>query len=313
MDWPTSLAATASTSPNSRRVPFKRAGPSRELSPVRVIAEGVGAVWAALMHRWSALNERQRALLGRIAEGEDPGGWAPGEWRSAYALRDGGLLTVRRGEDEAHLQVTEAGTFYLQNGHHSDHPMSRRRATEEASAGKAATGPVPYSESPVARARRAKATKLIERIVAEGRVIVSDPDEHEVTEWRRVINCAKRHGLETQGKRIEETSYGPPRTGDVPGCHEERPVTRLQPADRLDRRAEVVHRPVDRVADHGDQLRLGRVDRLHDLLGEPGPQDRAHEARADVPSGACGVWTSLGPASILHDGPSTGSADRFRF
>ncbi len=44
--------------------------------------------------------------------------------------------------------------------------------------------------------------------MAEGRVIVSDPDEDEVTEWRRVINYAKRHGLEPQGKRIEKTSFG---------------------------------------------------------------------------------------------------------
>ncbi|MFF4259692.1 hypothetical protein ACFY1L_51900 [Streptomyces sp. NPDC001663] len=67
---------------------------------------------------------------------------------------------------------------------------------------------MPYSQRPVARARRAKATELIERLVAGGRVILSDPYEDEVTEWRRVINYAKRHGLEPQGKRIEKTSCG---------------------------------------------------------------------------------------------------------
>ncbi|WP_249125991.1 hypothetical protein [Streptomyces sp. A2-16] len=36
---------------------------------------------------------------------------------------------------------------------------------------------------------------------------MSDPDEDEITEWRRAINYAKRHGLEPQGKRIEKTSY----------------------------------------------------------------------------------------------------------
>ncbi|MGQ4386589.1 hypothetical protein [Streptomyces sp. SAS_270] len=37
---------------------------------------------------------------------------------------------------------------------------------------------------------------------------MNDPDEDEITEWRRVINYAKRHGLEPQGKRIEKTGYG---------------------------------------------------------------------------------------------------------
>ncbi|MET7730683.1 hypothetical protein ABZT02_04895 [Streptomyces sp. NPDC005402] len=61
----------------------------------------------------------------------------------------------------------------------------------------------PYSERPVARARRAKAHELIERLVAGGRVRITDPDDDEVAEWRRVVNYAKRHGLEPAGKRIE--------------------------------------------------------------------------------------------------------------
>ncbi|WP_259471828.1 hypothetical protein [Streptomyces shenzhenensis] len=65
-----------------------------------------------------------------------------------------------------------------------------------------------YSERPVARARRAKAQELIERLVAEGRVRITDPDDDEVAEWRRVVNYAKRHGLEPAGKRIEKVPYG---------------------------------------------------------------------------------------------------------
>ncbi|MFF9773613.1 hypothetical protein ACF1HJ_08065 [Streptomyces sp. NPDC013978] len=68
----------------------------------------------------------------------------------------------------------------------------------------------PYSERPVARARRAKAQELIERLVAEGRVRISDPDDDEVAEWRRVVNYAKRHGLEPAGKRVEKVPYGGP-------------------------------------------------------------------------------------------------------
>ncbi len=62
----------------------------------------------------------------------------------------------------------------------------------------------PYSERPVARARQAKAQELIERLVAEGHVRIADPDDDEVAEWRRVVNYAKRHGLEPTGKRIEK-------------------------------------------------------------------------------------------------------------
>ncbi len=130
--------------------------------------------------RWSPLNERQHAHLRRLADGGDFGDWEPGEWRSAYGLRDRGLLAIQRGEDGAHLQVAEAGTFYLRNGHHPEHRVHAKRAAADATGGKPSTGPTPYSERPFARARRAKATELVERLVAEGRVIVSDPDEDEI-------------------------------------------------------------------------------------------------------------------------------------
>ncbi|MFJ6656894.1 hypothetical protein ACIQNG_11085 [Streptomyces sp. NPDC091377] len=68
----------------------------------------------------------------------------------------------------------------------------------------------PYSERPVARARGAKAQELIERLVAEGRFRITDPDDDEVAEWGRVVNYAKRHGLEPAGKRIEKVPYGGP-------------------------------------------------------------------------------------------------------
>ncbi|MGW4840371.1 hypothetical protein [Streptomyces globisporus] len=68
----------------------------------------------------------------------------------------------------------------------------------------------PYSERPVARVRRAKAHELIERLVAQGRVRIIDPDEGEVAEWRRVVNYEKRHGLEPAGKRIEKVPCGGP-------------------------------------------------------------------------------------------------------
>lgn len=104
------------------------------------------------------------------------------DWRSADALRDGGVLMID--DDSAVAGGGESAT--------------------------SASPRTPYSERPVARARRAKAHELIERLVAEGRVRITDPDDDEVAEWRRVVNYAKRHGLEPAGKRIEKVPYGGP-------------------------------------------------------------------------------------------------------
>lgn len=155
--------------------------------------------------RRSAPNERQRALLERLAMGEeDVGAWAPGDWRSAYALRDRGLLRVSRGGGKVFAEVTEAGRSYLHHGRHSDAP-----ALAEGGESSGASGPrTPYSERPVARARRAKVRELVERLVTEGRVRFADADDDEIVEWRRVVNYAKRHGLEPEGKRIEKVPYG---------------------------------------------------------------------------------------------------------
>ncbi|MEU5837757.1 hypothetical protein ABZ820_29360 [Streptomyces diacarni] len=64
--------------------------------------------------------------------------------------------------------------------------------------------PTPYSERPIPLARRAKAIRLIEQLTTKPRVTISAPTEEEVTEWRRVIDFAKRHGLVPEGKHIEK-------------------------------------------------------------------------------------------------------------
>jgi hypothetical protein len=168
------------------------------------------------------LNERQRALLERLAAGEKTGAWASGEWRSAYALRDRGLLTVGKSGEDIHVEVTAAGRFYLRHGRHPHDPTYAGDGVQAVSVGSSvptksgarreATGrkrsPMPHNERPVARARRAKAQELVARLVAEGRVRFADPDDDEVAEWRRIVDYAKRHGLEPQGRRIEKVRFG---------------------------------------------------------------------------------------------------------
>ncbi|MGW1866144.1 hypothetical protein ACWCPS_11360 [Streptomyces mauvecolor] len=155
------------------------------------------------MHRWSPLNERQLALLSRLASdkgSEEP--WDPGEWRTAYALRDRGLVAIKRSEGEVDAKVTETGAFYIQHGHHPDDPAhGEKKITKGRGVG--GTRSMSYADRPVALARRTKAKELIERLLTDRRVTITEPDDTTVTEWRRVIDYAKRHDLVPEGKRIE--------------------------------------------------------------------------------------------------------------
>lgn len=118
-----------------------------------------------------------------LVSGAGGGASMPSGWRSADTLRGGGGLLI---DDDS--------------------------AVADGSELTAPANPVtPYSERPVARAQREKAHELIERLVAEGRVRITDPDDDEVTEGWRVVNYAKRHGLAPAGKRIEKVPYGGPR------------------------------------------------------------------------------------------------------
>ncbi len=96
----------------------------------------------------------------------------------------------------AGVQVASAGTLAFKESGARREVTARKRS------------PMPYSERPVARARRAKALELVERLVAEGRVCLDDLGDDEIVEWRRVVDFAKRHGLEPQGKRIEKVRNG---------------------------------------------------------------------------------------------------------
>ncbi|WP_405889859.1 hypothetical protein OG427_07375 [Streptomyces sp. NBC_00133] len=109
-----------------------------------------------------------------------------------------------KGSDSVRVEATEAGRFYLQHGHHPD-GVAFAHGGESLVPSESST---PYSPRTVARARRVKAQELVERLVAEGYVRFADPDDDEAAEWHRVVNYAKRHGMEPEGKRIEKVPYG---------------------------------------------------------------------------------------------------------
>jgi hypothetical protein len=54
----------------------------------------------------------------------------------------------------------------------------------------------------IADKRRAAATELITKLTADGPLSIHNPDNDTITEWRRVIDFAKRNGLVPAGKRI---------------------------------------------------------------------------------------------------------------
>ncbi|MFJ1848674.1 hypothetical protein [Streptomyces sp. NPDC088166] len=112
-------------------------------------------------------------------------------------------MTIKRRGGEADAQVTKSGVFYLQHGHHPDDPAHAGEAQTAQRKEAGITRSASYADRPVALARRTKAKELIERLVPDRRVIISEPDDTTVTEWRRVIDYAKRHGLVPEGKRIE--------------------------------------------------------------------------------------------------------------
>ncbi|MDX2960164.1 hypothetical protein [Streptomyces acidiscabies] len=219
------------------------------------------------MERRPTPNERQRALLERLAAGEEPGAWAPGDWRSAYALRDRGLLTVDKGGGAARAEITEAGRFYLRHGRYPDDAVPAEHGGSSVPVESSAS----YGERPVARARRAKARELVERLLAEGHVRFAHADDEEIAEWRRAVNYAKRHGMEPEGKRIEKVPYGLAglefflAEGPHPNARSQRPEADA-PAVRVPTRLGSLHPVVAGLKDDEGRLVMPSVLRRRSLL-----------------------------------------------
>ncbi|HST81684.1 MAG TPA: hypothetical protein VLL08_08120 [Kineosporiaceae bacterium] len=181
------------------------------------------------MHRWDPLNERQLDVLTRIAAGEDLGAPEHSSLRaSANAVRNRGLLAISKRGGVWRAEVTGAGQYYLEHGHHPDHPLHGLADAAEARSDAQLRGhrggrpdtrskrPEPSSARPrgersaspagptLIERRQAAAEELVARLVAERRVIVSAPTEAEATYWRQIVDFAKRRSLVPEGHRIEK-------------------------------------------------------------------------------------------------------------
>ncbi|MFJ2029006.1 hypothetical protein [Streptosporangium sp. NPDC087985] len=62
-------------------------------------------------------------VLQRIGKSQEPvSAKTPELARTVYALRDRGLVTTPRKDGFWQAEITEAGRFYLEHGHHPDRP-----------------------------------------------------------------------------------------------------------------------------------------------------------------------------------------------
>jgi hypothetical protein len=172
----------------------------------------------------SHLTDRQRAILQRVADGDDLADAPAGDKRSTGALHDCGLVAVRRSPWQA--AITDAGRFYLEHGRYPDktrnratvqvkrHAEQRPSTSNETRAQPAATSSLtpasrkrspPHTTARISAERRTAAVELVDELIAMGEKVVKPVDEAVLTHWRRVIDFAKRNQLVPAGKRIEKT------------------------------------------------------------------------------------------------------------
>ncbi|MFJ6136917.1 PE-PGRS family protein [Kitasatospora sp. NPDC092286] len=165
------------------------------------------------MLRWSPLNERQLGLLARIGGSGSPvTSGEPELALTARALKGRGLIAMPKGEGvKWRAEITDAGRFYLEHGHHPDRPAAAPKPVTKA---KGLAGPAPQSRSaeagpPEAQAgaqtptvrqqpktpkesRAANGQALIEQVQQAGGILkISDPSPEERARLRRAFDAAR--------------------------------------------------------------------------------------------------------------------------
>ncbi|WP_160049952.1 hypothetical protein [Nocardiopsis sp. FR4] len=165
------------------------------------------------MRRWDPLNELQLSVLSKIAEGVDLSSREGAKYRrSAYALRDRGLVTAGRKQGRWQAHVTDAGRFYLKHGHHPDRPSD-----EESPKKRERPAEVERKRARASRSTPSDdAAKLIADLNAAGGVLrFESPDGETRAHYRRVIDRAKRYSLVPEGTSLRYTGRS---AGDLVVC-----------------------------------------------------------------------------------------------
>ncbi|WP_406154138.1 PE-PGRS family protein [Streptomyces sp. NBC_01023] len=162
------------------------------------------------MHRWSPLNDRQLALLTHIRDGTDPvTSDSPELALTARALKERRLITMPKQDGKWQAEITDAGRFYLEHGHHPDRPEPAPRKPRSAAHG--AKAPVasrpqqdaaPPSETKPTSQRVLKPPRpspaaigpaLIKQVQEAGRFLrIPGPSDAERARYRRAFDAARQ-------------------------------------------------------------------------------------------------------------------------
>ncbi|WP_060886698.1 hypothetical protein [Streptomyces caniscabiei] len=162
------------------------------------------------MHPWSPLNDRQLGLLTRIGDGTDPvTSDSPELALTARALKERRLITMPRQGGKWRAEITDAGRFYLEHGHHPDRPEpaqrkqrlagSEQRARAIPSPQKQAAAPSTTKPAPQRAAKPPQPSSaeigaaLIAEVQQAGRFLrIPNPSDEERARYRRAFDAARQ-------------------------------------------------------------------------------------------------------------------------
>ncbi|MEU5343654.1 PE-PGRS family protein [Streptomyces sp. NPDC020766] len=162
------------------------------------------------MHPWSPLNDRQLALLTRIEDGSDPvTSESPELALTARALKERRLITMPKQSGKWQAEITDAGRFYLEHGHHPDRPEPAQRKQRSAgpeqqtrtapSPQKQATAPSTTKPAPQRTAKPPQPSPaevgaaLIAEVQQAGRFLrIPNPSDDERARYRRAFDAARQ-------------------------------------------------------------------------------------------------------------------------
>ncbi|TQE38137.1 PE-PGRS family protein [Streptomyces ipomoeae] len=162
------------------------------------------------MHPWSPLNDRQLALLTRIGDGTDPvTSDSPELALTARALKERRLITMPKQGGKWRADITDAGRFYLEHGHHPDRPEpaqrkqrlagSEQRARATPSPQKQAAAPSTTKPAPQRAAKPPQPSPaevgaaLIAEVQQAGRFLrIQNPSDEERARYRRAFDAARQ-------------------------------------------------------------------------------------------------------------------------
>lgn len=137
------------------------------------------------MRPWDPLNVRQVDTLRRIGDGADDVTSADAPLAlTVYALRDRGLVTTPGQAGWRRAEITDAGRFYLEHGHHPRRPDRRSKRRRK--------------KDPAKQIGIAPEDLLRMVQTAGGSLTIPDPAPSVRAAWRRAIYAAAVAKLQTQ-------------------------------------------------------------------------------------------------------------------